>query len=219
MKWLWQTLIYDFIRVRHHLLFPFFAPILTVSFIVCMKLTGVKETQYYVFVIDVVLPVFASWISLAFMQPLLDEVGGDLYFTFPISRMYLGLFRIVVGYLSYCVLLTTAFIVISIIMDYPISFPFLLLLYAQALFYSGLGFVVIAYSHSMVVGIIVTFSIPLFCLASNSPLIKSFTIYGNFYSWPSLMDHISEYSLRSLLYGITGFGLAQSQISGINNRS
>ncbi|MFC4775916.1 hypothetical protein ACFO9Q_03875 [Paenibacillus sp. GCM10023252] len=127
--------------------FNFYIPLLIMIFLYgYASLTGFTENNF-VPSISLAVPPLAAWWSIYLMQHLLEEQGGEVLFSYPISIRILGLGRVLLFYLVFELAL---FILILGVCSYQIgyAFNFFVQLSIQSLFFASLGFMAMVYTKN-----------------------------------------------------------------------
>lgn len=88
---------------------------------------------------EAVLGPVAAWWSIFLLVPMLEEPGGELFFTYPTSRFYYGVVRCLSFGLFYGVLLALQIALLANILVFPPS-GLILQMIMESLFFAGLGF-------------------------------------------------------------------------------
>jgi len=96
--------------------------------------------QYILPVLEYSIPVCSAWWSIFILQDVLEEEGGEIFFTYPVKRWKLGLGRVILSFVTYtvCIILM---MVLFIITTQDLRFIGVFIrLFFQSLFFSALGF-------------------------------------------------------------------------------
>jgi hypothetical protein len=150
--------------------------------------------QYILPILEYCIPVFSAWWSIFILQDVLEEEGGEIFFTYPVKRWKLGLGRILLSFVLYvvCIIIIVGLFII-ITKDYRFVGTFIQLFF-QSLFFSALGFtamvltantswslfIIIAYESTQIIttgnffGLINIFNFNIKFLSVNEALISSF---------------------------------------------
>ncbi|ASS76531.1 hypothetical protein CIG75_17240 [Tumebacillus algifaecis] len=90
--------------------------------------------------LEAMLPAFAAWWSIFLFQDLLEEPGGETIFSYPISRLQLGLFRVLFFLAGYLLFLLASIALIDVWFPEFVTASLFLQFATQSIFFAGLGY-------------------------------------------------------------------------------
>ena len=190
----------------------FFVPIIVMLllilylYLICY-LAGMTEAFYFR-CSECAVPLFGSWWAIHLMRPILEDKGNEIYYSCGASRLYLGLMRIMEGWVVYC-LLTTIYCVVLRMMTTYHFWSFLLQLIIQSMFYFGLGFLSISITGKSWYSWIINLVYGLFYLYTRNRFLPAFSIY-TMWETPLLLDaFFCDYIIRVFLFSLITLVCAQ----------
>lgn len=90
--------------------------------------------------LEMVLPFLAGWYSVFLFQDVLEEMGSETIFTYPVKRYELGLLRVLIFYAFYLIILAIILFAMQVIGNKNIFLSLFIQLFVQGLFFSAFGF-------------------------------------------------------------------------------
>ncbi len=112
------------------------------SFVIALYAVGLLEYKYIMASSELLLPIGGEWYGIFITRGVLELPGSNLYFTYDISRIYLGTLRILREYVIYAIIVVAQLSLLFAIAALPFAdlLMLLLLTLTQILFFAGLGF-------------------------------------------------------------------------------
>lgn len=152
--------------------------------------------------LEFVWPLFAAWWSIFLFQDVLEEPGGETLFSYPVSRVALGIARVAVFFIGYTVL--TA-VVVGVI---GFSLSLLVQLLAVSYFYAGLGFFAMTLLRHTGWSLSVVFCYAGMQILTGGKLIPLLNVY--FFNTDLLpLDIVLQQSITTVIMGTVLWGMGQ----------
>lgn len=85
-------------------------------------------------------PMFSAWWCIFLLQNILEEPGGEVFFTYPIKRYKLGLLRILFSLTIYIILIALFILLLQNFSNTHIFTSLFIQLACESIFFCGLGF-------------------------------------------------------------------------------
>jgi hypothetical protein len=155
--------------------------------------------------LEMVMPFFAGWYSVFLFQDVLEEMGSETIFTYPIKRYELGILRVLIFFIFYMFILALVLILIQVIGNRNIFLPLFIQFTAQGLFYSGLGFLCAVITSSSIWALTILIVYAVTQILTTGSLFKIANIYlfnGDVLSFNELIGPVIRITIFSLIFFI-----------------
>lgn len=200
--------IFDFRLMGINFFVPMIAMILLIIFLymVCYC-AGMTESFYFTYS-ECVVPLFGAWWAIHLMRPIVEDSGNEIYYSYNISKIYLGFFRIVRGWIIYCLIILLYCSVLRLMTEYDF-WAYFVQLAVQSLFYFGFGFFAMSISRKALFSWVLNLAYALFYLYTRNQFIPKLSIYTLDENPISLNVFLPSFALRILLMSFVMFFAGQ----------
>lgn len=170
-----------------------------------LHLTGRFEYKYLCNSLELLTSIGGLWFCLFFMRQIF-ELGGELFFTYDVSRFYLGSLRLLRIYLVY----TLEIIVILLAFFFILHLPFkdiislFLLTSAQTFFIFSFGYISMVVTKDMFYAMAVSFAYIIFFSFTQGKILNNFCVFL-FSDIPLSFDKLLGELLRIDIYSTVFF--------------
>lgn len=157
--------------------------------------------------LEMTLPFLSGWYSVFLFQDVLEEMGSETIFTYPVKRYELGILRVLIFYLFYLIILASVLLLIQIIGNRNIFLSLFIQLSAEGLFFSGLGFLCVVITSSSIWALTVLVIYAVTQILTSGSMFKLVNIYqfnGDILSLNQLVYPVIRIILLSLIFFIAG---------------
>jgi|GEM_PF-1763371 len=130
-----------------------YIPLIGALFVAIYSAVSLKSQEGWmntVSILEIVMPFLSGWYSVFLFQDVLEEIGSETIFTYPIKRYELGVLRVLVFFIFYMVILALVLLEIQLMVDKEVFLTLFLQLSLQGLFFSSLGFVLVTITSSSI---------------------------------------------------------------------
>ena len=168
--------IFNFSMMGINFLVPIIAMLLLTVYLymICFS-AGMTETLYFT-CSECVVPLFGSWWAIHLMRPIVEDSGNEIYYSYSVSKMYLGVIRVFEGWVAYCLLTFVYCLLLRLMTPYDF-WSYLIQLIFQSLFYFGLGFLSMSITRKALYSWILSLVYGLFYLYTGNKYMPVFSIY------------------------------------------
>lgn len=117
-----------------------YVPIIVAILLIGYSYLRLNALTHIIPALEFFFPVFAAWWSIFIFQDILEEPGGEIIFSYSISRLQLGIIRVVSFFILYLILMIIMLLVIDHLCIADLFLSLALQLGTESFFFAGLGF-------------------------------------------------------------------------------
>lgn len=196
MKHYKLDLLFDWKAIENNACIPIIVAILLIGY----SYLRLNALPHIIPALELVFPVFAAWWSIFIFQDILEEPGGEIIFSYSISRLQLGIIRVASFFILYLVLMIIMLLVIDQLCVADLFLPLALQLSTESFFFAGLGFLamVITLNTGWALTIVVIYSCTQ--ILTNGQMLPFINIYI-FNDKLLTISELFSLSARPLLWG------------------
>lgn len=196
-----NLILYDFTLMGINALVPLIGMLLTYLFLYFLCFKAQYDSVLYLAMSETTITFIGSWWIYHLMRPIVEDNGGELYLTFPVKRIFLGVIRVVEMWLIYVLLLMVYCIGINIISGISIiNLWFQLSL--QSLFFFSFGFFWVVVTRSASYCWIISVAYAAFYVLTENNHFKLLSIYTLSSKDIEISAFITGYSFKILLFSM-----------------
>lgn len=127
--------------------------------------------------LEMVLPFLAGWYSVFLFQDVLEEMGSETIFTYPVKRYELGLLRVLIFYAFYLIILAIILFAMQVMGNKNIFLSLFIQLSVQGLFFSAFGFLSAVITSSSIWALTILIIYAVSQILTRGSLFKFINIY------------------------------------------
>lgn len=203
-----KMLIYDFTLMGINAFIPVIGMVFTFCFLYFLCYKSGYDAAMYMTMSETVIPFVGSWWCYHLMRPIVEDNGGELYLTFPASRTYLGILRLLRMWIIYSVLIMIYCCGINIISGIDIV-DLWFQLSMQSLFFLCFGFLCVVITKSPSYCWLISVAYSAFYLLTQNSHFKFFSIYTLSSKTIEATDFVVEYGFKVMLFSIVSLVVGQ----------
>lgn len=189
-------------------LVPLIGMLLTYLFLYFLCFKAKYDSTLYLTMSETIITFIGSWWVYHLMRPIVEDNGGELYLTFPVKRIYLGVIRVVEMWLIYVFLLIVYCIGINIISGISIiNLWFQLSL--QSLFFFSFGFFCVVATRSASYCWIIPVAYAAFYLLTENSHFELLSIYTLSPKDIEISEFMTGYGLKIIPFSMISLGAGQ----------
>lgn len=168
--------IFDFRLMGINFFVPIIAMILLIIYLYMICYSAGMTPSFYFTYSECVVPLFGAWWAMHLMRPIVEDSGNEIYYSYNISKIYLGLLRVIRCWLIYCVIIFLYCSVLRLMTEYDLLSYFVQLA-AQTLFYFSFGFFAMSVSRKALFSWVLNLAYALFYLYTRNQFAPELSIY------------------------------------------
>lgn len=173
--------------------------IATIPFFIALASAANKLGEINAFTTtELFLPMVSGWITIFAFKDILNKRYGETIFTYRVSRIKLGLGRMLKFFMCYLVIAFIQSIVLCKIFEFANFMPFFLHIVLSGLFISALAFLVMTFigNCEITLALIIGYMITTFLAAANG--IYGFSVL-NFVAFSLPIDKLIQWGIKCLI--------------------
>lgn len=168
--------IFDFRLMGINFFVPIIAMILLIIYLYMICYSAGMTPSFYFTYSECVIPLFGAWWATHLMRPIVEDSGNEIYYSYNISKIYLGFLRVIKCWLIYCLIIFLYCSVLRLMTEYDFRSYFVQLA-AQALFYFSFGFFAMSISRKALFSWVLNLAYALFYLYTRNQFASGLSIY------------------------------------------